>query len=775
MTEPNFIVADDWTRNWQASIAVKITAIVLWVVIIVTFSGLVLIIWNQEKNLNDKNIASIDNISHEISTHIAEGSDLSAIHLVQMFKNELEQRTFDALEVSLDGQKEIIGSIPTHADTLVREINTEKHASNKQLPRIVITAYFTPTRDLIINERRYLLVGAALAILAFGSFLTWVIKNVLSIPFDILVDATKMVSDGNLSMRINSTRDDEFGHLAKFFNQMLDRISEQQSALKDSNADLSREVSIRLDAEQALINHRDQLEKTVAERTADLAIARDQALQASQTKSDFIANISHEVRTPLTAIIGFSESILNGSLDEPHKLDAVKTITRNGRHLLTILNDILDLSKLDADKLTVEMIELSPFQIVSDIESLVGMQARDKGLKFEIHYDFPLPRLIISDPTRLKQILLNLCTNAVKFTDSGTVRVLVSCSAKDQQMTFIIIDSGIGLSQDAQERLFMAFSQADSSTTRRFGGTGLGLYISRKLAQMLGGDIRVESIEGLGSKFILTIDTGPLSEVSFAERLEDITDSVVQLPDRTPIPSLTGKVLLAEDSIDNQRLVSMYLRHAGVNVTVAENGQLAVEYAMADEYDLILMDIQMPVMDGMEAVRILRATGYSGPIIALTANAMKEDQARYLASGFDGFLSKPIDQAYFFTALSTHMAAYTGEPIDAELSESDDPEYKELVALFRGSLPDYLIKFEEAFAGQHWEQARSLAHKLKGNGGGFGHPEITQQSAILETALREERYAEVASIYAPLATILRHICDKERIDSGPAMPIAGEG
>jgi signal transduction histidine kinase/CheY-like chemotaxis protein len=759
VTDPQIIVADDWTRNWQASIAVKITAMVLWVVIGVTFAALIAIIWTHENNLRSEFIAETENVAHELQTHINDGIYMDVEHILTFIKAELPQHQFDAIRISLAGQSHLVGSIPGNAVSESHVLEHDGKALEIGGAPVELTTYHRQVRELALEQRRLMMIGVALAVLTFGLFLTWVIKNVLSKPFQVLIDATQMVSAGNLGTRINFTRQDEFGHLSQFFNQMLDRIGQQQTELQNANDELKREITVRMEAEQALLNHRDHLEKVVYERTADLAIARDQALKASQTKSDFIANISHEVRTPLTSIIGFAESILDGGLSAAEKTDAVKTVARNGRHLLTLINDILDLSKMEADRLDIDKLAFSPFQLLSDIESLVGMQAREKGLAFDISYSFPLPRQIFSDPTRLKQILLNLCSNAVKFTERGSVRVNVSCSTPRHKMIFTVVDSGIGLSQAAQERLFKAFSQADSSTTRKFGGTGLGLYISRQLAQKLGGDITVESIEGLGSKFIVAIDTGPLEEIGYVEALEAGMKVHDQSLHGAAIERLQGRVLLAEDSLDNQRLISMYLRRAGLEVAVAENGKLAVEYALANEFDLVLMDMQMPVMDGLEAVRLLRGAGYAQPIVALTANAMKEDQERYLAAGCDDFLSKPIDQQRFFAVLGGRMRVADSpapNPGLAELMESD--EFRQLVQRFVRGLPAQLNDLASAIAEREWEQARMVAHKLKGTGGGFGFPDITRLAADLETTLKRRDLTQVDDRQLALRDEIVRVC-----------------
>jgi CheY-like chemotaxis protein/anti-sigma regulatory factor (Ser/Thr protein kinase) len=354
----------------------------------------------------------------------------------------------------------------------------------------------------------------------------------------------------------------------------------------------------------------------------------------------------------MTAILGFSD-ILKRSLMEPEQLEAAVTIGRNGEYLLGIIDDILDLSKIEAGKLEVEHIQCSPCRILSEVASLMRVRADAKNLTLEVEYDGPIPRTIQSDPTRLRQILINLAGNAIKFTEAGKVRlaarVLVAAS-DGPKMHFEVVDSGIGMSQEQVARLFKPFSQVDASTTRKYGGTGLGLTISKRLAGKLGGDITVKSAVGEGSTFTVTVGTGPLQGVAW---LDDPAEATI-LTDLDKKPSapevkLDCRVLLAEDGLDNQRLIAFLLEKAGAQVVVADNGRIAYDLALAARdqgmpFDIILMDMQMPVMDGYEATARLRQAGHTGPIIALTAHAMSTDRNACLQAGCDDYATKPIDR-----------------------------------------------------------------------------------------------------------------------------------
>ncbi|MBN1394949.1 MAG: CHASE domain-containing protein [Pirellulales bacterium] len=391
------------------------------------------------------------------------------------------------------------------------------------------------------------------------------------------------------------------------------------------------------------------------------------AQSASQSKSEFLANMSHEIRTPLTAILGYADLLLGADprvSDEQRQ--AVSTIKRNGEFLLAIINDILDLSKIEAGRLEVERTVCSPGKILADLRSLMSVGAEAKGLTFTVEYEGALPETILSDPVRLRQILLNLIANAIKFTRAGGVRVTArfeSDPSLEHKLRFDVADTGIGISEEQMRRLFQPFSQADGATTRRFGGSGLGLTISKRLALMLGGDITVRSTPGEGSVFSVTVATGPLESVTFRDHSPD--EAVEEAAASSAAsPALHGRILLAEDGPDNQRLISFLLRKAGAEVEVAENGKEAVRMVLASNggqtrkewpFDLVLMDIQMPVMDGYEATQRLREGGYPGPIIALTAYAMPKDVQRCLEVGCDLHLSKPINFDTLLQAVAQNL------------------------------------------------------------------------------------------------------------------------
>lgn len=386
-------------------------------------------------------------------------------------------------------------------------------------------------------------------------------------------------------------------------------------------------------------------QKELKKAADELLLAKNEAERANSLKSSFLANMSHEIRTPLGAIIGFTDLLREGNLHQNERRQYLDTISRNGKALTRIIDDILDLAKVESGKLEMEKVEFSFHQLVDDVTDIFRERTKSKGIYLRSNVAEDVPAKIISDPTRLRQILINIVGNAVKFTQSGGVTINVKVNNKIKEtikISILVQDTGIGISEEQKEKLFEPFMQADNSTTRKFGGTGLGLALSNRLANALGGNIEIQKCTpGKGCAFVVSFTaTLPPHEKITAAHENPKSEIFDQLPgERMPI-----RILVADDSPDNQQLVRILLQRYGYTVESAKNGLEAVKMALKGNFDLILMDIQMPVMDGYEATRQLRASGYKQPIIALTAHAMAEERSKTMAAGCNGHLTKPLDK-----------------------------------------------------------------------------------------------------------------------------------
>jgi len=423
---------------------------------------------------------------------------------------------------------------------------------------------------------------------------------------------------------------------------------------RDSTGNVTRIIGLHLDI------HAQKLAQD------EIAAARDLAQQASTAKSAFVANMSHEIRTPMTAILGYADLLLEPGQSPADKHNHVQTIRRNGRHLMAILNDVLDVSKIEAGKMTIERVTCAPEQLLHDIIQMMTPRAQTQGIDLELACLSPLPAQIRTDPTRLRQVLLNLVGNAIKFTPQGSVRVEVATSPGPQgeiELTCAVIDTGIGIDPQQIDWLFKPFNQADDSTTRNFGGTGLGLTISQKLCRLMGGDLACDSEPGRGSTFTAHVVVGRADEPVPAKPAPTASASA---SDEAPEPLVGRRVLVVEDGPDNQRLIKHYLTKAGAHVEVADNGAIGrdrAEQALAEQqpFDIVLMDMQMPVLDGYSATRALRDAGYTRPILALTAHASANDRAACLDAGCDDYLTKPIDRQQLVQAVLASLCPHAAK------------------------------------------------------------------------------------------------------------------
>jgi signal transduction histidine kinase/DNA-binding response OmpR family regulator len=568
------------------------------------------------------------------------------------------------------------------------------------------------------------LAGGALSL---AMALIWMVAGRFTRPIRDMTTAAEDLAKGHWDRRVPEDRNDELGVLARAFNGMVTRIEAGYRLIED-------EVSIR---------------------THELKAARLAAEDANRAKDKFLANMSHEIRTPMTAILGYAELLLEPAQTLSDRHDSTQAIRRNARHLLELINDILDISKIEAGAMTVERVRFDLPLWIGEVASLLRPRIREKGLDFRIEFDGAIPRTITSDPLRLKQILVNMLGNAVKFTESGSIMLRVGLeggrgtggATAAERIRFDVIDTGIGMSDEQASRLFRPFTQADASTTRRFGGTGLGLSISKHLANLLGGDVTVATRPGAGSTFSVRIDPGRLDGVPL---LPGLTEGNLSMPLADPAAApevrLSGRILLAEDGIDNQRLIALHLRRAGAEVTIAENGRIAIEMVRTGDFDLVLMDMQMPEMDGYAATSRLRGRGFDRPIIALTAHAMSDDRAKCLQCGCDEYLTKPINRSQLLATVHQHLqrrggmaasAASASPPITS--SYADDPAMREILDGFIRDLPEKVKTMSELLARNDLAELARLAHQLKGAGGGYGFDPLSRQAERLETQIKTDQ------------------------------------
>lgn len=511
----------------------------------------------------------------------------------------------------------------------------------------------------------------------------------------------------------------------------------------------------------------------------ELRRAKEAAESEARKKLNLLAKMSHEIRTPMTAVLGFADLLLDPDLGYSGRLNYVQTIRRNGDHLLSLINDILDFTKMETGEIITEQVECPLHNILFEVASTMRARAKDKGLEFTVHYETPIPNMIHGDPTHLRQILYNLLSNAIKFTRRGNVGMTARCIRLEENLSRIeveVSDTGIGMNREEVDALFQAFRQANSSTTREFGGTGLGLAITRPLAQELNGDIRVSSVPNEGSVFTLYFDLELDSDTEYVAQPNAYgSESAASLSNDKEFESseLKGRVLLAEDGVDNQILIAHMLRSRGFEVQIAADGESAVEQARTaidagDPYDVVLMDMQMPVLDGYGAASRLRRHGYANPIIALTAHALPGERERCIAAGCNDYLSKPIRRDLLVQTVVNYMTMENADVAVPDESRTvadnslrsefaDDPELGTLVAGFIESLPERLSTLQVAAREGELDSLCRLAHQLKGAAGGYGFPELSEAAEKLETSAKQSESADEA---AEKIAELSVICDR---------------
>jgi signal transduction histidine kinase/CheY-like chemotaxis protein len=466
----------------------------------------------------------------------------------------------------------------------------------------------------------------------------------------------------------------------------------------------------------------------------DLELANERAERATRAKSDFLAVMSHEIRTPLNAIIGMADVLASTPLT-PEQKKCVEVFQRNGVNLLNLINDILDVSKVEAGKLELEQVNFDLRDVIARAFEVIEIRATQKGLRLLREISPDVPPYFVGDPNRLRQVMINLLGNSLKFTEHGSLTIRVERESEPGSLRFAVADTGIGIPKDRLGRIFESFSQADSSTTRKYGGTGLGLNISKRIVERMGGRIWVESNIGEGSTFLFTANF-PLGEPPELQPASPISSTLTSSTNSL-------RVLLVDDSEDNRFLFLSYLKNTPCTVDLAENGEQAVERFRQAQYDVVLMDVEMPIMDGYTATREIRKMEASGniattPVLALTAHAMADMADKAREAGFTGHLIKPIRRATLLDALAPY-AKHSPHPSAVPQSTNVvtnlvmvDPDMEDIVPGYLEKRLAEVAKYQTALAAGDFDAIRMLGHKMKGTGGGYGFPMLTEIGGKIE-------------------------------------------
>ncbi|WP_158972415.1 ATP-binding protein [Paraglaciecola sp. L3A3] len=517
-----------------------------------------------------------------------------------------------------------------------------------------------------------------------------------------------------------------------------------EKTARESAEKILAEKSLELNLKNIeLESLKNNFENLVELKTKEAVKASELANQANQAKSQFLANMSHEIRTPLTAIIGYAEILRRENPEQVLMDKYLDTIINNGCHLTDLLGEILDLSKIETQNLRLEKKRFNLVNLITELKDIHSVTAQSKSLTLSFDIDEGIPEWIVTDPTRLKQVLHNLLSNAIKFTAKGKVSFKASTNWKDNTLVFIVTDTGEGISLEQQQHIFDSFKQADASITRKYGGTGLGLSIAKSIVGLMGGQLSVESEVNKGSQF-----TASIKSEGIAGKTTVLPASHSQMSTSEPlfVPQLQGNVLLVEDIFINQQLITHHLELAGATVTIAENGMQAIEKAMAEEFCLVLMDIQMPVLDGKEALKGLLQLGYSKPVYSLTANMMHDDIEEYKRLGFTGTLAKPLEVAKLYEVLSKYLKSVAKKemPEDMLTVDSSNTINDIIKPKFLLALAGQYEQLNDFYEQNEYAKIGNILHIIKGSAGSFGYNRLTEVANQVLVLIRTDKISEAS-------------------------------
>jgi len=613
--------------------------------------------------------------------------------------------------------------------------------------------------DLSLNEiiteldaiRNSIIIIIAAFLLLFVAITLFITNRYISKPLTLLSDVSNKIASGDIDGHIPDIKtNDEIGLLVKNFKRAQSVVHSVNEEITMLAASLGKgEVSMSIDADRfdggwhKLINNMNNLLKVIERSQESLRHARDIAEAANKSKSLFLANMSHEIRTPMNSIIGFAELAQDDDIPD-NTMQYLASIADNGKWLLNIVNDILDNAKIESDNMVLENIPFDLEDVLSQCQSVMQLKVEENGLTLLCYAEQFAGKKLMGDPVRLRQVLVNLLSNAVKFTDRGAIELLALKKHTDEKQAtvcFEVNDTGIGMDAEQVAKIFEPFKQADDTITRKFGGTGLGLTISKNIIKLMGGVLSVESTPGDGSRFSFSL-TFDLIDAA------DVPDTNAIIKDLKR-PRFSGDVLVCEDNALNQQVICKHLERVGLRTVVAHDGKEGVEFVQArlkcdtKPFDLIFMDIHMPVMDGLEAASKITEMGVKTPIIALTANIMSSDLDIYKTSGMPDYLGKPFTSQELWKCLIKYLPVISVFDVDENQLSFDDAEVlKQLQVYFVKSNQDTFAKIKQAIKSGDYKLAHRLTHSLKSNAGQINEKQLQDAAGIVEDSLEAVSAAE---------------------------------